>query len=399
MRFARVVSAFDHRAPGVNQLVETADLDVLQLDYQWPGMVPLESSVWQSYAPGVLDQLRTLHKMLYLEPRLHVLTNAGGGNTVGCVEAIAEYLCEHGDANFLLTAIRGDNVLARLEELEAEGVELRELSTGKSIQAMTRPLLAAQVELGAGPIATALDEGSRFVVVGSYDSAAPVLGAAVNFLPLSWDDSDLLAPIATAANLAGVIVDVEHEGNVLLSPQAGTTIDPAQLCRCLQESSGTTSQLMQADICCEIENLKLSEKVSGKFKIAGVTGQAAAGQWLLRLTYDAGYFSEVLFECCSTFWEKKFRQSLAKDVQFETLRNPQQPDRFFLRVTCRSNQQSVCEQFVRDVARLSVQFSLHRDSPLASVPSRVFRKVESCWCPVPRDAISVSVDTRPAKEW
>ena len=400
MRFARLVSACDRHHPDVDKLVGTAELDVLQLDYFRPSTTPVESNLWQTYAPGLLGQLRSLHKTLYLDPRLHVVTNAGDGNTVGCVEAVAEFFCAHDDANLPVTAIRGDNVLARLEEFVADGVELRDLATGKSLLETRRPLLAAQVELGAGPIATALDEGSRFVVAGCYDSAAPALGSAVSLLQWSWDQADTLAQVATIANFAGQVA-----GQIFEVDQAGKV------------------SLASLPVGSEVEKRTFLKKASRPFLRTGTTDYSATGEWLLRLSYEAGFFSEALFECrgeSAAILTPKLQESLrasnrlGSEVQFTTLQHSPPTESFLLRATCYSQNPRVCDKFVGDVAQVSVHFQKnHPPSPrsrspqvpqsdgprLVGTPPRVLRVVEPIWCPVPRDAITVSVDTRVAKEW
>ena len=216
MRLARVVSAYDQRNPALDRLVKTAELDVLQLDYVWPNVLPNICSPDSRYASGLLQQMQTLHKTIFLDPKLLLITNAGGGDPRGCVEALAEYLCEHGDAKLPVTAIRGDNVLPCLEELMAAGIELKDIATGTTLHELKQSPLAAQVELGAGPLAIAWDDGARLVVAGCYDLAAPMIATAVSALGWSWDQTNLLA---VASTFSQVCVDLDQNGGAFgISP-------------------------------------------------------------------------------------------------------------------------------------------------------------------------------------
>ncbi len=404
MRLARVISANDQRNPSVDQLVETASLDVLQLDYVWPHTCPTSPR----YAVGLLHQLRTLHKTLFLDPKLHLITNAGGGDPRGCVEAVAEYLCEHGDARLPLTAIRGDNVLPCLKEFVAEGIELRDIATGTTLEEMTQPLLAAQVELGAGPLATALAEGSRFVVAGCYDLAAPMIATAVSTLQWTWEQTDELAQLAVAAYLPQAVVDMDPRGGLTIRTQPGTEINAQLLRQRLLETTDDNGYLRHADVRCQVSDFEFQQKMPDAYYVAGIQGLATSGEWLLRISYQDGYYAEALFACRDTEAEKNTASMLRavldigqkehRCVKIDLLTTNESDAPTLIRVLCQSPKSEPCEAFVREVVNFSVQSRVPGCPLVGSFPSGQ-PKISQLCCPVPRDAIGVSVDTRPAKEW
>ena len=104
-----------------------------------------------------------------------------------------------------VTAIRGANLHSQLEELKAAGVELVDREADVSLFDLQMPILSAQVELGAGPIATALAEDSRVIIAGSYDPAAPLIAAAVANFNWDWDNLDRLASVAVCSRHYGTI--------------------------------------------------------------------------------------------------------------------------------------------------------------------------------------------------
>ena len=410
MRFARVVSAHDCLDPVVDELVEKSDLDVLQLDYRWPSIHASDERLpLSSYAYGFLEQLRTLHKTLYLEPGLHIVTNAGGGDGLGCVEAVAEYLCEHDDANLLMTSIRGDNVLAHLEEIMAESVELRDINTAIPLPELTRPLLAAQIEIGAGPLKAALDEGSRLVVAGCYDEAAPVLAAATSATGLTWDRTDKLAQLAIAARCQQSVVEIDDMANLEMYGHpiiASRTHSPESQ---VLESTRADGLIHHADVryqASDCEFYWLNRRVEHPPRIKG---QPSTGNWLLRIAYIAEYFAEA-------YWEFDESENKQADRTFATLREflncdgsgqPLQLDLMrpkyeefpsMIRARYRSQDQASCENFVRAVNRYVARTRWSRGPSLGAPPQILCRAAQFC-CDVPRDAIAISVDTRPAKEW
>ncbi len=403
MRLARVVSTYDQRNPTLDRLVETADMDVLQLDYVWPQACAASPI----YAPGLLRQLRTLHKTLYLDPNLHLITNAGGGDPRGCVEDIAQFLCEHGDAKLPLTAIRGDNVLPCLEEFQADGIELRDIATGATLDEMTQPLLAAQVELGAGPLSTALAEGSRFVVAGCYDLAAPAIAAAVIAQGWSWDQVDELAQLAVAVRLPQTLIEIDQNSGPTIRSQAGAKLNSQQLRQLLLETADEGC-LRHADIDCQISEFELQHTSPDAYRIAGINGQTTSEEWLLRLTYQDGYFAEAQFECKDAATGKNATGMLEallgvekekhRTVQIDLLSTNDSDASTLVRVRCHSQGREPCIDFDNEVTQFLMQSKLS-DCELTGASPRWQPKLSRLHCHVPRDAIAVSVDTRPAKEW
>ncbi len=404
MRFARIVSAYDQHNSAVDRLVASVDLDLLQLDYVWPHTIP----AGPMYAVGLLHQLRTLHKTLYLNPSLHLITNAGGGDPRGCVEAVAEFLCEHGDAKLPVTAIRGDNVLPCLEELMSTGIELRDVATGITVHELTQPPLFAHVEIGAGPLATAWDEGSRLVVAGCYDLAAPMVATAVSALQWSWDSTDKLAQLALAAHLPQIFVDMDQNNRLAIHPQPAVNLDTEQLRQLLLETAETDGCLRHADVDGKISEFELQKESPDTFGVTGVHGLAASGEWLLRLTYQQGYFAEALFECRDVATEEKAASELQallaiekevhRTVQLDLLSTEKNHAPTLIRLRCQSPDREPCVDFVSEVSSFSLQAGIPGCELTGSPPSWQPKLSQLC-CPVPRDAIAVSVDTRPAKEW
>ena len=316
MRLARANSTHARPAQALTALISAGELDLLQLDYLEPEA--------RAYSAAFFEQFRTLHKHFYLEPSLRLVTNAGGGAVVACVERLGSYLREHGDLAMPITAVRGDNLLPRLSELTAAGIELVDESTGQPLREIKQPLLAAQVELGAGPLAAAWDEGSRMVVAGCYDPAAPFVAAAKAELPIVWDDYDALARVAVAAHaalLAPAIAELLAPDQLSLESLTPELLDADGLVRQLNELATSGHLLRHADVDCDISSLALRPAEFGGLTVTGVAGRKPAGSWRVRLTFATA---------------------------------------------------SVVDSSPRTLVR---------------------------WARVPRDAVHVSVDTRPASEW
>lgn len=400
MRFARVLLPSAHSKSGISRLVETAALDVLQLDFSWSGVF----SQGPAYAPGLLDQLRALHRTMYLDPNLHLITDGGRGNPVGCAEKVAEFLCEHGDGNLPLSVIRGDNLLPHLETLMAEGVSLVDPATGLSVHEIKQPLLAAHVELGAGPITTALTEGARIVIAGCYDVASPLIATAVAALEWRWDQLNELAQLTVAAQLANTLLEIDEAGGLAVHAQPGCALETERL----KSSITAAASARHADVICSATNFELQEISTGGLAIDGVQGRATDEKWNLRLTYQDGFVAEGLFSCNDLVAGRKaldqFHEILngevdqQRSIATELLQSASTEDSALVRICCRSNQSEPCVAFAEQLSAIADQ-KLIPDCELTGTEPSWHGAFKQVCCPIPREAVAVSVDTRLAKEW
>lgn len=420
MKFARVLSAFDCTNPTIDRLASQFDLDLLQLDYRWPSIDVPNNDARQQYASGLRDQLRTLHKTIYLEPSLKLITNAGGGDTLACIEMLAAYLCEHDDKSLPITAIRGDNVLARLDEMLADGLELRDLSSGTRLQDLTQPILSAQVELGAGPFYTALREGSRIVVAGCYDFAAPLIATAVNSEYATWETTERLAQLAVAARYPETVVIIESSDssglNIELRNESKADNGELLNANIVEPANCRDSQMRHADVQYTANDNAVVGEPHPTTVPPPVEASDPGDKWLLKVTYVAGYVAEANLLFNDPTVAKKAFESLHRltsrlnalagarletcsfQAQRDQSAEADPPETTIVRVHYESDQLWPCETFVETIKNY-IQQRQHVPALFASqMPMTLARTAEFC-CEVPRDAIAVSVDTRPAHEW
>ena len=191
MRFARLQCDVEGAPLGIEDLVESAELDYLQLDYPRPRWTNVEGAVaadLPEYAVGFGETLRSIVKPLYLGTQLHVVASAGWADAFSCVEKAAAVLLETGCGNMPLAAVRGSNLLPILEMLERDGVRLDNAETGARWRELKAPVLAADLQLGAGPLALALAEQARVIVAGAFDGMAPLAAAGAHRFGWKWEN-------------------------------------------------------------------------------------------------------------------------------------------------------------------------------------------------------------------
>ena len=106
-----------------------------------------------------------------------------------------------GQGTLPIGVVSGDDVLDKIPDWMLEGLVLSHIETGAPISMVSDRLVAANVYLGARPIATALEDGSRIVVTGRVADASLTLGPAAAYFRWSWDDWPRLAGASAAGHL------------------------------------------------------------------------------------------------------------------------------------------------------------------------------------------------------
>jgi hypothetical protein len=134
-----------------------------------------------------------------LDRGIKVVSNAGGLDPDGCAEAVAEVASRLG-LNPTIAYVRGDNLLPRLDELVAAGVDLAHFETGEPIGDTSR-FISANAYLGCWGIVDALDRGADIVITGRVTDAAVVCGPAAWHHRWARDDWDALAGAVVAGHV------------------------------------------------------------------------------------------------------------------------------------------------------------------------------------------------------
>jgi hypothetical protein len=104
-----------------------------------------------------------------VERGIRVIANAGGVNPEGCGAAVLEQARSVGlGGRARVAVITGDDILARLPDLLARGVELKNMETGEPLSTVLDRVQSANAYIGARPIVEALRQDAHVVIAGRY---------------------------------------------------------------------------------------------------------------------------------------------------------------------------------------------------------------------------------------
>jgi hypothetical protein len=431
MRFARLHCECDEAPLGLAELAAGGELNFLQLDYPRPRMVAVEGAApveMPGCAPGFTLSMRALVKTLFLEPELRVVTSAGWSDAYSTVEHAAVVLTEGGCGDVPVSAVRGSNLLPILEMLVAERVDLSNASTGAPWRELKEPILAADLQLGGGPLATAWNEQARVIVAGHFDEAAPAMAAAVAKFGWGWDEYDRLAAAAAGAR-AATWYDWQFGGGVPLgTPWTPPWVEIDDAGRCVvtssssnDESAGQLQQWLRSGAASELDHVHADVRLdpSGvtcradeyrQIAVSGSRGAKSDGCWRLEVLYQAGYAAEAMIEF-SPSADPALRRQFAQAARAHLLPGEAAGDLLtveqlqpigdrgvgWLHVACQSKSRQACQFFVEQALRLT---AAHR--PWVRLASGLPRVHVHCglWpARVPRGAVDIAVETRLAREW
>lgn len=133
-----------------------------------------------------------------LDKGIKVVSNAGGLDADHCAEAIAE-VADNLGLNPTIAYVNGDNLLPRMEELSAAGIDIINFETGEPVAEID--YISANAYLGCWGIVDALNSGADIVVTGRTTDAAIVCGPAAWHHGWARDDWDQLAGAVTAGHI------------------------------------------------------------------------------------------------------------------------------------------------------------------------------------------------------
>ena len=301
--------------------VEGGPIDYLMMDY----LAEVTMSILQKqkerdpkagYARDVVPLLqRILPKII--QNNIRVTTNAGGVNPDACAAAIGDAARALGLGGKLkIGVVKGDDILGRLDELLARGVELRDMDTGAPLADIRSRVVSANAYLGAWPVVEALKQGAHIVITGRVTDTGLTLAPIIH--EFGWTESawDLLAAgtIAGHINECGAqcsggnylagwpdVPDLENVGYPIIEASAdgtfsvgkhegtGGAITVASVTEQLLYEMGDPHAYITPDCVADFTSIRLEQQGRDRVRVSGVTGKPATEFLKVSIAYRHGY--------------------------------------------------------------------------------------------------------------
>ncbi len=203
IRIANCSGFYGDRLSAAREMVEGGPIDVLTGDWL-AELTMLILARTQAKRPGggyartFVTQMEQVMGTC-LDRGIKVVSNAGGLDPAGCAEAIAAVADRLG-LSPTIAYVNGDDLLPRLDELVAAGIDLAHFDTGEPVGDTSR-FITANAYLGCWGIVDALHRGADVVVTGRTTDAAVVCGPAAWHHGWARDEWDALAGAVVAGHV------------------------------------------------------------------------------------------------------------------------------------------------------------------------------------------------------
>src|SRR5690606_27627500 len=233
------------------------------------------------------------------EKGFKVISNAGGVNPTACAEAIVENARQRGVTGLKVAVVTGDDLMDRLDDLLAEGVELKHMETGQPLSEVRDRVVSANAYLGAGPIVEALRQGADVVVTGRTTDTGLTLAPMI--YEFDWDpkDWDKMAAGTVAGhilecgaqssggnftdweavpNMAEIgfpIVEARPDGTFTVTKHGGTggLVSTATVSEQLLYEIGDPKDYITPDCVADFTSIHLEQEGENRVRVRGIEGQ------------------------------------------------------------------------------------------------------------------------------
>jgi hypothetical protein len=395
------------------------------------------------------ELVERLVPILFEQAGLRIVTNAGGLNPPSCATHCGKILAKDGLDAVAVGVVAGDDVLDQIPHWIEQGIELTHLETGAPISSVANRLVAANVYLGAKPIAQALQSGSRIVITGRVADASLTLGPAAAHFGWKWDEWAKLAGASVAGHLiecgaqatgglwhgwkevpdfAGIgypIVEISADGSCVITkpPGTGGLVSVGTVTEQLLYEIDDPARYRTPDVDVDFTAVSLEEVGVDRVNVQKAVGNPPSDQLKLVAVYKDGWMASGMLAVVGRDAEAKARaagavilervaragyqlaDSLvecfgAGDVAPGVIRPASPPFEVVLRVTVRDPNRAAVERFCRELAPLVTSGPPGIAGYAAGRPSP--RPAFGYWpALLPRDMAEerVKVDVRTAAEW
>jgi hypothetical protein len=303
------------------QQVEGGPIDYLMLDY----LAEVTMSIMQKqrarnpaagYARDFVPLMGDILPAV-VERGIRVVANAGGVNPIGCRDAVLEEARRVGlTGRARVATITGDDLLERLPDLAARGVELTNMETGRPLSDVMERVQSANAYIGARPIVEALRQDAHIVITGRSTDTALTYAPMIHEFGWSLDDHDRIAAgvvaghinecgaqasggnhlvewrsIPDLANVGYPIIEASPDGSFVVTKHRGTggRVSLATVKEQLVYEMGDPRGYITPDVVADFTTIRLENAGPDRVRVHGVRGGPRTDLLKVSIAYADGY--------------------------------------------------------------------------------------------------------------
>ena len=301
--------------------VEGGPIDYLMLDY----LAEVTMSILQKqkerdpslgYARDFVGAVESVLPAV-LDRGVKVIANAGGVNPPACAAAVMTAAEKSGAKGRLrIGVVTGDDLLARLDDLMAQGHGLANMETGEPLSAVRDRVLSANAYIGSEPIVEALKGGAYIVITGrSTDTALTMAPLRYEFDwgAKSWDQlaAGIVAghiiecgaqcsggnclydwrSIPDLANVGYPLVEARADGTFVVTkhPNTGGRVSVPTITEQLVYEMGDPHSYITPDVVADFTTIRLAQEGENRVLVSGIKGKPPTDKLKVSVAYRAGF--------------------------------------------------------------------------------------------------------------
>lgn len=244
-----------------------------------------------------------------------VISNAGGVNPVACKDAILKIANEKGYSGIKVAVVDGDDILPNLDEIIADGHQLKNMETGAPITEVKDELLSANVYFGCQPIVKALELGADIVITGRVTDTGLTLAPMVYEFGWDFENYDLMSTGTIAGHIIECggqvsggnftdwekvddfvdigfpIIEAHPDGTFYVTKHENTggLVSEMTVKEQLLYEIGDPSSYITPDCIADFSSIQLEQDGKNRVKVWGIKGRPATPTYKISASYIDGY--------------------------------------------------------------------------------------------------------------
>ncbi|CAN5560766.1 hypothetical protein BH23BAC4_BH23BAC4_09600 [soil metagenome] len=244
-----------------------------------------------------------------------IISNAGGVNPTACRDRIVEEAHKKGIHGIKVAVVTGDDLMDRLDDLLADGEELKHMETAEPLAGFRDQVVSANAYLGAWPIVEALRQGADVVVTGRTTDTGLTLAPMIHAFGWEADDWDKMAvgtiaghilecgaqasggnftdwrEVPNMAEIGFPIVEAEADGTFVVTKHDGTggLVSRQTVAEQLLYEIGDPADYITPDCIADFTSIQLEDIGPNRVHVSGIKGLAATDSLKVSGAYNDGW--------------------------------------------------------------------------------------------------------------
>jgi hypothetical protein len=336
---------FGDRLSAAQEMVQGGPIDVLTGDYlaELTMAILFQKKLKNpngGYVPTFLKQMKAVMGEC-LEKNIRIVANAGGLNP-GALAAELEKLADELGLSPTIAYIEGDDLMPRLDTLQADGEPLIHMDKGISLKEAGVMAITANAYMGGWGIVDALTAGADIVVTGRVADAALVAGPAAWRFGWQRSDWDRLAgayaaghiiecgaqatggnysfmdEVPSFSNVGFPIAEIHGDGSFVITKHKGTgglvsvgTVT-AQLLYEIRQP-----RYLTPDVTARFDTIAISQEAPDRVRVADVKGEPPPATTKVCINTLGGYKNSMTV--ILTGLDIKKKAAIVEETLFESI--------------------------------------------------------------------------------